>query len=312
MKHGGPLLPDALRWLWRDWAAPIAKPLKSFAARFVDPAIDWEPVSRGHIIAGCPAVDDAGNICFPDAPANRIFRIDHATGRPSVFRENTGGASALMFGPGARLIALQPGRRRIVAWDASGGESVLAENVQATRLAVAPSGFVYYTDAQAGRVWGFSPNGEKHILHEGISTPNGIHLSPDASLLLVTDSRTRWIWSFQVQKDGRLAHALAFHRLEIEDESGEGLTESGAAGLTVDNEGFLYVATRLGLQISDPAGRTSAVLHNPGGQPLTGAAFGGPNLDTLYVSAGSAVYRRPTKRRGVFPWLPAKPPVPRL
>ena len=26
MKHGGPLLPDALRWVWRDWTKPIAKP----------------------------------------------------------------------------------------------------------------------------------------------------------------------------------------------------------------------------------------------------------------------------------------------
>ena len=36
MKHGGPLLPDALRWAWRDWTKPIAKPQKSFASRFLD------------------------------------------------------------------------------------------------------------------------------------------------------------------------------------------------------------------------------------------------------------------------------------
>jgi gluconolactonase len=312
MKHGGPLLPEALRWVWRDWTTPIAKPLKSFASRFVDPAIEWETVSRGHMSADSPALDPAGNVYFADAPANRVFRIDHATGRASAFRENTGGASALMFGSGGRLFAAQPGRRRIVSWDASGTETVLAENAPATHLAVSAAGDIYFTDTQGGRVWGLSPNGEKRVLYEGIAAPKGIHLSPDGSLLLVTDARTRWVWSLQIQKDGRLAHALAFHRLEIEDETADGQTETAAAGLTVDNEGFLYVATRLGLQISDPAGRTSAVLVNPGGHQCTSAVFAGPNLDSLYVTAGGSVYRRPTKRRGVFPWQPAKPPVPRL
>jgi sugar lactone lactonase YvrE len=95
--------------------------------------------------------------------------------------------------------------------------------------------------------------------------------------------------------------------LEIADEE-----DSGAAGLTVDTEGFLYVCTRLGLQINDPAGRTSAVLLNPNGKALTSVTFGGPGLDTLYVTAGDSVFRRKTKRQGVFPWAVLKPPVPRL
>jgi sugar lactone lactonase YvrE len=110
-----------------------------------------------------------------------------------------------------------------------------------------------------------------------------------------------------VQADGSLQYGVAFHRLEIADEE-----DSGAAGLTVDTEGFLYVCTRLGLQINDPAGRTSAVLLNPNGKALTSVTFGGPGLDTLYVTAGDSVFRRKTKRQGVFPWAVLKPPVPRL
>ena len=87
-----------------------------------------------------------------------------------------------------------------------------------------------------------------------------MRLSPDHSLLLVADTATRWVWSFQTQPDGSLAYGLAFHRLEMEDEVGAGQMRSGADGFTVDNEGFLYVCTRLGVQVSDPAGRTSAVL----------------------------------------------------
>lgn len=312
MKHGGPLLPDALRWVWRDWTQPIAKPVKSFASRFVDQTVEWERVSQGHKFTEGPAVDPAGNVYFSDIPNNRIHKIDHSSGQVSVFQENTGGANGLMFGPDGRLYACQNGRRRIVAYDAQGKETVIVEDVASNDLAVTTRGEIYFTDPQARRVWFANAKGEKRVVHEGIAFPNGVRLSPDHSLLMVTDSINRWVWSFQIQPDGSLGYGLAFHRLEIEDEVGEGQTRSGADGFTVDTEGFLYVATRLGVQISDPAGRTSAVLLNPAGKVTSNAVFAGPALDTLYVTAGDQVFRRRMKRQGVFPWKPAKPVAPRL
>ena len=126
---------------------------------------------------------------------------------------------------------------------------------------------------------------------KGSRIPNGVRLSPDHSLLLVADTASRWIWSFQTQADGSLAYGLAFHRLEMEDEVGEGQMRSGADGFTIDNEGFLYVCTRLGIQVSDPAGRTSAVLLKPSEKNPSNAVFAGPMLDTLYVTAGDKVFQ---------------------
>ena len=312
MKHGGPLLPDALRWVWRDWNKPIAKPLKSFAARFVDPSLEWEPVSRGHKYTEGPAVDPEGNVYFSDFPSNRIHKIDHASGKVSIFKEDTGGANGLMFGPDGRLYACQDGRRRIAAYDMAGKETVIAEGAGCNDLAVNAKGEVYFTEPQAHRVWFVNNKGEKRVVHEGMSFPYGVRLSPDHALLMVTDSSTRWVWSFQTQPDGSLAYGLAFHRLEMEDEVGAGQTRSGATGFTVDTESFLYVCTRLGLQVSDPAGRTSAVLLKPFGKGLSNAVFGGPMLDTLYVTARDEVFRRRMKRQGVFPWKPSKPIAPRL
>jgi sugar lactone lactonase YvrE/enterochelin esterase-like enzyme len=312
MKHGGPLLPDALRWVWRDWTNPIAKPQKSFASRFLDTSIDWEVVSRGHKFTEGPAVDPEGNVYFSDIPNNRIHKIDHASGTVSVFKEDTGGSIGLMFGPGGRLYACQHGRRRIVAYDSVGKESVIAEDAGSNDLAVNSRGQIYFTEPQARRIWFVDTDGKKRVVHEGINLPNGVRLSPDHSLLLVADTASRWIWSFQVQPDGSLAYGLAFHRLEMEDEAEEGQMRSGADGFTVDNEGFLYVCTRLGIQVSDPAGRTSAVLLKPSEQDPSNAVFAGAALDTLYVTAGDRVFRRRMKRQGVFPWKPSKPPAPRL
>jgi sugar lactone lactonase YvrE len=312
MKHGGPLLPDALRWLWRDWTTPIAKPAKSFASRFLDTSSDWEVVSRGHKFTEGPAVDPGGNVYFSDIPNNRIHKIDHASGKVSIFKEDTGGANGLMFGPDGRLYACQNGRRRIVAYDSAGKEFVAAEDVSSNDLAVTAKGEIYFTEPRARRVWFVDSKGGKRVVHEGISLPNGVRLSPDHSLLLVADTATRWVWSFQTQTDGSLGYGLAFHRLEMEDEVEGGQMRSGADGFTIDNEGFLYVCTRLGIQVSDPAGRTSAVILKPSETDPSNAVFAGPALDTLYVTAEDRVFRRPMKRQGVVPWKPSKPVAPRL
>jgi len=54
----------------------------------------------------------------------------------------------------------------------------------------------------------------------------------------------------------RLANGVPFFRLEIPDEVESGALRSGADGMTLDADGFLYVATKLGIQIVDPAGKT--------------------------------------------------------
>jgi sugar lactone lactonase YvrE len=312
MKHGGPLLPDALRWAWSDWTKPIAKPQQSFASRFADTSLEWELVSQDHKFTEGPAVDSEGNVFFSDIPNSRIHKVEHASGKVSLFRDDTGEANGLMFGPDGKLYACQNGRQRIVSYDRSGKESVVVEGVASNDLAVNARGEIYFTEPKARRVWFVNGKREKRVVHEGITLPNGVRLSPDHSLLLVADTATRWVWSFQTQPDGSLAYGLAFHRLEMEDEVGEGQMRSGADGFTVDNEGFLYVCTRLGIQVSDPAGRTSAVLLKPREKDPSNAVFAGPGLDTLYVTAGDQVFRRRMKRQGVFPWKPSKPPVPRL
>jgi sugar lactone lactonase YvrE len=58
--------------------------------------------------------------------------------------------------------------------------------------------------------------------------------------------------------------------------------------------------------------RPTLPFLGPVASSLVGVVFGGPELDTLYVTAGDKVFRRKVRRKGVFPWQPVKPPVPRL
>ncbi len=313
MKHGGPILPDAIRWVWRGYGQPIPKPTgkgdRFFVNQIVDIKSDWEEVSGNHKFTEGPAVAPDGNVFFTDVPGEKIWKIDHATGKASLFRDNTGRANGLMFGADGRLYACQGGAKRIVSFGMDGSEKVLAENVTSNDLCLTAKGDVYFTDPPEKKVWHIDPQGNrKAVVTQGLEFPNGVVTSPDYGLLLVADMRNKWIWSYQIQADGSVANGEPFYRMEVWDEN----SQSGADGMTTDSEGYLYVASRLGLQVCDQPGRVVAVISKPHSGSLSNVVFGGPDLNTLYVTAGDRVFRRPAIRRGVWPWKPVMPPKPGL
>ena len=82
--------------------------------------------------------------------------------------------------------------------------------------------------------------------------------------------------------------------------------------MRVDRDGRLYVASRLGIQVCDQAGRVNAILPTPNGKS-SNLTFGGANNDTLFVTAGDKAYRRKLKVKGAHAWdAPTKPAAPRL
>jgi gluconolactonase len=132
-------------------------------------------------------------------------------------------------------------------------------------------------------------------------------LSPDQSLLLCADMRTKWVWSFQIHPDGSLAHGQAFYRLETWDKD----SQSGGDGLTVDTEAHLYVATRLGIQICDAPDRVVAILNNPQNLQPSNCVFGGSELNYLYTTNREKVFRRRLRGKGLRSSQRIQPP-PRL
>ena len=75
------------------------------------------------------------------------FTKSDLDGRVTVFKEDTGGAGGLMFGPDGRLYAGQNGRKRIVAYSPDGKESVIAEGVEPNDLAINIRREIYFTDS---------------------------------------------------------------------------------------------------------------------------------------------------------------------
>ncbi|MBI1357563.1 MAG: gluconolactonase [Acidobacteria bacterium] len=314
--HGRAILPEALRWLWADAGKPIEANRKKTGDRqwvleFADPAHDWEVVSEGHTFTEGPAVAPNGDVYFTDVRESKIWRIDAKTGKASLFLDKTGETNGLMFGPDGRLYSCRKAKKQIVAIDvATKKEEVIASGAESNDIAVLANGDIYFTNPAENKVYYVPKGGKAQVAFEDKQAGflNGLVTSPDQALLMVDDSREKWVWSFQIMPDGKLANGQKFYRLETPDAS----SRSGADGMTITADGHLLVATDQGIQICDQPGRVVGIFSKPQRKFVSNLTFAGPEMKTLYATSEDKVFRRKLSIAGVLPWKPVKPPVPGL
>jgi len=314
-RHGGSIMPDAMRWLWKDYPKPVATPpghVGEGADAILQPGTGWELVGDGYKFADGIAADKSGNVYFTDRPNNKIYKID-LDGKVSLWKDDPGGPVGIVFGPDGRMYVGESIPKQVVTYAPDGTQTVIAQDIQPNDMVVTANNDVYVTESLTHRVWLIDAKGNKRIVYEGTDTtginyPNGVRTSPDQSLLTVSDTRNKWVWSFQIQPDGSLADAQEFYRLETPDEN----SWSGGDGMTVDTLGYLYVTSRLGVQICDQPGRVRLILNKPQAGSQPSVTFGGADMQWLYLTSQDKVYRRRMIRTGMQYWSLLKPPQPGL
>ena len=146
------------------------------------------------------------------------------------------------------------------------------------------------TRAGAGALYRLDPDFRWHRMLDGITVPNSLAWSPDDRTMYFADTPARTIWAFDFDVDrGTLDGRRVFATVP----EGAGFPD----GSTVDAAGHLWNAHFDGWRLTcyAPDGRVARVVRLPVQRP-TSCAFGGPELDVLYVTSAS-VRLSPEERR---------------
>jgi gluconolactonase len=131
--------------------------------------------------------------------------------------------------------------------------------------------------------------------------PNGIQLSRDQKTLYVDDSNGAEVIAWDIQPDGLVRNRRAFGSLTGRStrDNGLGGVRTFADGMTIDNDGRLYVATGGGVEVLSEQGKhlgTIPVQCPPA--DCQNLAFSGPEKRTLYVGGAGSLYKIAMIARG--------------
>jgi gluconolactonase len=274
-----------------------------------------------------PTVDQDGNVYFTDLVWQRILKLT-PSGVLSTFREQSNNANGLVIDLEGRLIACEGAdsarrgpvarfRPQVTRTDLrTGAIEVLADSFDG-RPFVAPNdvtldrrGRLYFTDLAGGAIYRIDgPQRVSRILAAPeVQRPNGIQISPDDRTLYLIEANpsaggARLIRAYDLAPDGTVSN-MRVHYDFSPGRSGD--------GMSIDTEGNLYVSagmnqlrgsaetldTKTGVYVISPQGKLLKFF--PIAEDfITNNAFGGPDMKTLYVTAGKTLFKLRTDIAGL-------------
>jgi len=252
-----------------------------------------------------PTCDAEGNVFFTDQPNDRILKWS-VDGKLSTFMQPAGRSNGLYFDPKGNLLACADEKNELWSIDPNGRVTVLVKDFGGKLLNgpndlwLRPDGGLYFTDPFYKRdYWKRGPMEQdgQHVyflsadrrrlirVTDDLRQPNGITGTPDGKTLYVADIGARRTYRYDIQPDGSLANRQLF-------------CELGSDGMTIDNEGNLYLTGR-GVSVFDRTGRKIEQIDVPDESWTANVAFGGSDRQTLFITAGKGLYAIRMKTRGV-------------
>ena len=265
---------------------------------------------------------------------SRIMKYDPSTGLLSVFKEDTNHSNGLAYDEQGRIYACEGGddekSRRVVRYEADGSRTVICDNFEGQRLNIPNDvvldahGSVWFTDPfyeSAAGPWS-ADRTHMELDHESVyrcdpqadgswkttrltfdtTRPNGLLFSLDKKTLYVAQSgktpeEKRELRAYAVKADGSLGPAGVLHDFGA---------HRGIDGMSLDVDGNIVATAgyELGgpgpsLYVFSPSGGVIERHPFPAPRP-TNCCFGGPDLETLFVTnIDGRLYRTHTGRKGL-------------
>ncbi|MBI4906035.1 MAG: SMP-30/gluconolactonase/LRE family protein [Acidobacteria bacterium] len=294
------------------------------AAVKVEPALEATPATITAFTEG-PTVDPDGNVYFTEIITQRIMKFS-VDGKLTVFRENSNTANGLLFDNEGRLVACEGAslkgvqfggsphaavamKPRVTRTDMKTGKvEVLADGYEGAPFSgpndvtMDSKGRLYFTDMTGGAAYRIDPDKKltRLLAKPEIQRPNGIMISPDDKTLYLVEANNqengaRMLRAYDLGADGSVSNMRVFHNF---------YPGRSADGMCMDSKGNLYAVaglhqrrgthetldTKAGVHVFAPDGKLVKFIVVPE-DTVTNCTFGGPDLKTLYVTAGKGLYK---------------------
>ena len=255
-----------------------------------------EKLAGGFEFTEGPTSDAAGNVFFTDQPSDRILKWS-VEGKLSTFLQPAGRANGMCFDAGGQLIACADEKTALWSIAPDGQVTVILSEYGGRPLNgpndvwVRPDGALYFTDPFYDRPWWTHhalPQDGQHVyflsadrqhlarVADDLTKPNGITGTPDGKTLYVADIGAKRTYRYDIAPDGSLTGKML-------------VVEQGSDGMTLDNEGHLYL-TGDGVLVFDQAGRQIEHIHIPDERWTGNVSFGGKDRHTLFITASTGLY----------------------
>lgn len=265
--YGTRAYPDAMRWLWRGWPAPVkaGKSMNGMLQELFPEGEDvktattgWEEVTPqgGHKLSDTLAI----MLAAPEG----LHRLSAKPGANRLIRHNGADVSKYVKNP-YRVLSLHNGDKYITNTD--GDIFLLRDGAK-----------------KAEKLESLGMSGKE------------IALYPNGKLLIASEENSNWLISYIIAPDGTLHSGQQFYWLHNTDNH----NHTPYGNIAFDTRGNLYIATPVGIQVCDQNGRVRAILALPGaGRSVEAIAFMG---NSLYARCSGKLFVRKVNATGWNSW----------
>jgi gluconolactonase len=272
----------------------------------IPPDAKLEKIATGLLQPEGPLWKDGVGLLFSDIKRNLIYVWSPLDGSVKAYLQPSDSSNGITFDQQGRLVLTQMRLRRVARQELDGTITPLASTYNGKKfnspndIVVKSDGSIFFTDPDFNIPFGqtrelsfkgiyrITPNGALVLLDSTFDKPNGICFSPDEKKLYVNESARCLIYVWDVIGDSLLINKKLFYTIPA----------SGYAdGMKVDSAGNLYCAGPTGVWIISPSGQALgkiAMAENP-----SNCAWGDNDRKSLYITAGSSLYRIRTVTTGL-------------
>ena len=289
--HADRIFPDVMRWLWKGWprSIQVGRSQNDMLATILPEEGGWSRIEEANVADKLFVYGD--KIVFADG--DKVCDTEGDTQLRLKANERLIGADAeglYLSNVKNDIIRVVAGRRVKIASAQSKVEQLIAAD-NLNRYFMCENSLVKV-----------DPKGVVTVVNDGLKCGSALAIYPNHRLLICNEPNTRWLLSYVLDEQGEPMAGQRFYWLH--NTTGDDSQQVGQ--MTFDENGNLYVATSMGVQVCDQNGRVRAILPLPDSAPIRSLAFVGTKL--YVVNERGEIYVRELKVSGAQPWQTATSP----